>query len=35
MMALLLKALAYDEPEEAHDNEFGYEMASFDIRVRF
>lgn len=30
-----IKSFTYDEPEEAHDNEFGYEMASFDIRVRF
>jgi len=30
-----IKSFTYDEPEEAHDNELGYERASFDIRVRF
>jgi hypothetical protein len=30
-----IKSFTYDEPEEAHDGELGYERASFDIRVRF
>lgn len=30
-----IKSFTYDEPEEAHDSELGYERCSFDIRVRY